>query len=77
MRKGDDSIRRTLSRQDREFRALMEEHRRHELRLEELSGNEPLSPDEEREAREIKKQKLHLKDRMESRVRSWKENRTV
>ena len=77
MREGDEQIRRMLSRKDKEFRALLEEHRRHELRLDELAKSAPLSPDEEREEREIKKQKLHLKDQMENRVRIWKETRTV
>lgn len=41
---------------------LTAEHRRLELRLAELEHHLSLSPDEQRERADLKKQKLHLKD---------------
>jgi len=41
------------------------EHQNHEQRLEELNAKAWLTPDEEMEAKRLKKLKLHLKDQME------------
>jgi len=47
-----------------EFRKLFEEHQIHEARLARLSAKPFLTAEEELEKRNIKKQKLALKDRM-------------
>lgn len=65
----DEDIRRKLSRSDDQFRLLRDEHRRCEMRLQDLADRVPLSDEEEREERELKKKKLHLRDQMESRIR--------
>ena len=47
-----------------EYRRLQEEHRTRERRLEELRRKGWLTTDEEQEAKRLKVEKLHLKDRM-------------
>ncbi len=44
---------------------LQRQHRDHERRLEELLQHASLSPDEELEAKRLKKLKLHIKDQIE------------
>jgi hypothetical protein len=44
---------------------LQRQHRDHERRLEELMQHPSLSPDEEMEAKRLKKLKLQLKDQIE------------
>ncbi|HEX4441386.1 MAG TPA: YdcH family protein [Thermoanaerobaculia bacterium] len=51
---------------DPEFRRLHDEHRNHEQRLQVLAAKPRLSEDEELEEKRLKKEKLHLKDRMEA-----------
>jgi uncharacterized protein YdcH (DUF465 family) len=51
---------------DPEFRRLHDEHRHHEERLQVLAAKPRLSEDEEMEEKRLKKEKLHLKDRMEA-----------
>lgn len=49
---------------------LRRQHQDHERRLEELMQHASLSPDEEIEAKRLKKLKLYLKDEIESLRRS-------
>ena len=63
-------LRDQLARQDPEFGALVEQHRAHESRLAELAAKGWLTTEEEQEVKRLKKEKLHLKDRMEARLRS-------
>lgn len=58
---------------DPEFRRLHEEHRNHEERLQVLATKSRLSEDEEMEERRLKKEKLLLKDRMETLARHRRE----
>ena len=64
MAEPNSSARRNLSREDEEFRTWKREHRKYEKRLAELADKAILTPDEELEEKQLKKQKLNLKDRM-------------
>lgn len=46
------------------YEELRQQHQIHEERLEELNNKAWLTPDEELEAKRLKKLKLHLKDQM-------------
>jgi len=64
-----EDLKRTLSQNHEEYRKLLEEHASCESRLQELQGKAVLDEAERFESVNIKKQKLHLKDRMESILR--------
>ena len=70
-------IQRLLADQDPEFRAWADEHHRCETRLGELSAKSDISADEEFEEKTLKKRKLHLKDQMTERIRSWESSHAV
>lgn len=70
-------IQRILSEQDPEFRQWAEEHHRCESRLNELTSKREISTEEEFEEKTLKKRKLHLKDQMASRIRSYESNNAV
>ncbi|HQR46796.1 MAG TPA: YdcH family protein [Thermoanaerobaculia bacterium] len=60
-----EELKRQLTDSHDEFRTLMKSHRDHERRLAELASKTFLTTDEEMEEKRLKKEKLHLKDRME------------
>ncbi len=60
-----EEIKQHLSQENDEFRGLLQRHHDHERRLAELASKPYLSTDEEMEEKRLKKEKLHLKDRME------------
>jgi uncharacterized protein YdcH (DUF465 family) len=64
-------IQRVLSSEDEEFRTWIEEHHACEARLSELAGKREVTTDEELEEKTLKKRKLHLKDQMAERIRSY------
>ena len=64
-------IQRILSTEDSEFRTWLEEHHECESRLSELSNKSQVTNDEEMEEKTLKKRKLHLKDQMAARIRSY------
>ena len=64
-------IQRILTQEDPEFRQWIEEHHRCEDRLNELITKNQISGDEELEEKTLKKRKLHLKDQMAARIRSY------
>jgi uncharacterized protein YdcH (DUF465 family) len=64
-------IQRILSTEDSEFRNWLEEHHTCEARLGELSTKSQVTEDEEIEEKTLKKRKLHLKDQMAARIRSY------
>ena len=70
-------IQRILSDQDPEFRQWAEEHHRCEDRLHELTTKTEITSDEEFEEKTLKKRKLHLKDQMAERVRSYESSTAV
>ncbi len=69
MQTGD--IQRILSSDDPEFRQWVEEHHHCESRLSELTAKKEVSTEEELEEKTLKKRKLHLKDQMAERIRSY------
>jgi uncharacterized protein YdcH (DUF465 family) len=64
-------IQRILSDADPEFRQWSDEHRKCEFRLTELTSKREITVDEEIEEKTLKKRKLHLKDQMAERIRSY------
>ena len=70
----DDPLRQELIQSDDTFRALYEEHQGLEQRLEALQGKSLPSEEDEQEEKQINRQKLLLKDRMESILRSHRES---
>lgn len=70
-------IQRILSSEDEEFRKWIEEHHACESRLSELSGKREVTVDEELEEKTLKKRKLHLKDQMAARIRSYETEHAV
>ena len=59
-----------VERDDLDYENLRLEHQTHEKRLEELNKKAWLTPEEELEAKQLKKLKLRLKDQMEHLRRS-------
>lgn len=70
-------IQQMLSDDDPEFRQWADEHRRCESRLNELTSKSDISTDEELEEKTLKKRKLHLKDQMADRIRSYESSHAV
>lgn len=64
-------IQRILSNEDQEFHNWVEEHHACESRLTELAAKKEVTTDEEIEEKTLKKRKLHLKDQMAARIRSY------
>ena len=64
-------VQRILSSEDPEFQTWIEEHHRCEHRLTELAAKSQVTTDEEIEEKTLKKRKLHLKDQMAERIRSY------
>ena len=60
-----------LSTEDQEFRHWIEEHHVCESRLSELAAKKEVSTEEELEEKTLKKRKLHLKDQMAARIRTY------
>ena len=58
-----------LTAENDEFRRLREEHKQHDVDLQELKGTGSLSADQEWRVTELKKLKLMAKDRMETLIR--------
>lgn len=69
-------IQRILSSEDPEFRQWVEEHHACENRLNELTAKKEVSTDEEIEEKTLKKRKLHLKDQMAARIRTYESQHT-
>lgn len=66
----EEDLKQSLAETDEEYRGLVAEHARCESRLRELQGKAVLDDMERLESVNIKKQKLHLKDRMEAILRT-------
>lgn len=58
--------------QDSELKRLWEEHQLYEKQLEKLEGKSFLTPSEEQQARELKKQKLDGKTKLVSLLDAYK-----
>jgi uncharacterized protein YdcH (DUF465 family) len=70
-------VQRILSDEDPEFRQWADEHRQCETRLNELTTKNEITADEEIEEKTLKKRKLHLKDQMAERIRSYESQHAV
>ena len=70
-------IQRALSTEDQEFRQWVEEHHACETRLSELAAKKEVTTDEEFEEKTLKKRKLHLKDQMAARIRTYETSHAV
>lgn len=64
-------IQQILSQADEQFRNWIEEHHACESRLSELAAKNQVTTEEEIEEKTLKKRKLHLKDQMAARIRSY------
>ena len=64
-------IQQILSTEDSEFRQWVEEHHTCESRLSELANKPQVTIEEEMEEKTLKKRKLHLKDQMAARIRTY------
>lgn len=64
-----ESLIEQLIAENEEFRRLRTEHQQYDRELESLRGTSPLSADQQWRITELKKQKLHAKDRMEAIIR--------
>jgi uncharacterized protein YdcH (DUF465 family) len=69
MTKTTETVREELLASNEEFRSLFEKHQECERRLTELHENSLLSEKNELEEKQIKRQKLFLKDQMEAILR--------
>ncbi|MEE9291730.1 MAG: DUF465 domain-containing protein [Acidobacteriota bacterium] len=68
-----EDLKRTFAEKNEEFRRLMTNHAECETRLHELQGKATLEENERFETTRIKKQKLQMKDRMETLLRAYLE----
>lgn len=73
----DDSLRQELIETNEEFRTLYEEHQASEKRLDLINQKSLPSQEDELEAKNLKRHKLFLKDRMEAIVRSRREQEQI
>lgn len=64
-------IQQILSQADEQFRNWIDEHHACESRLSELAAKNQVTTEEEIEEKTLKKRKLHLKDQMAERIRSY------
>jgi uncharacterized protein YdcH (DUF465 family) len=64
-------IQRILSTEDEQFRNWLEEHHACETRLTELAALIQITVEDEFEEKTLKKRKLHLKDQMAARIRTY------
>ena len=67
----DRDLQQLLSNEDPQFRSWCEEHHQCESRLNELAAKGDISTDEELEEKTLKKRKLHLKDQMAEKLRTY------
>jgi uncharacterized protein YdcH (DUF465 family) len=64
-----DSLIERLTAENEEFRRLRSGHHTHDLELQQLTTQMPLTPDQQWRISELKKLKLMAKDRMEAIIR--------
>jgi len=70
-------IQQILSQADEQFRNWIEEHHTCEARLVELAGKNQVTTEEEIEEKTLKKRKLHLKDQMTARIKSYESSQVT
>jgi hypothetical protein len=64
----ETEIREYLRKNNDEFRRLEEKHRQYKQRLEEISNQTLLTPEQQKEKKDIKKLKLKVKDKMQEMI---------
>ncbi len=64
-------VQQILTTEDPEFRQWVEEHHQCEDRLNQLISKSQITAEEEIEEKQLKKRKLHLKDQMAQRIRTY------
>jgi len=64
-------VQQILTTEDPEFRQWVEEHHECEDRLNQLISKSQITAEEEIEEKRLKKRKLHLKDQMAERIRTY------
>jgi uncharacterized protein YdcH (DUF465 family) len=70
-------VQQVLASEDPQFQQWSDEHRRCETRLSELTAKQEISAEEEFEEKTLKKRKLHLKDQMAERIRTYESSHAV
>jgi hypothetical protein len=65
-------IKECLRKNDEEFRRLEQKHRQYEQQLEEISSHAFLTPEQQREKKDIKKLKLKVKDKMQQMIVNYR-----
>ena len=68
----EEEIKDHLMSADAEFRRLVEEHRQHEEKLNELLNRHHMTEHDHLEEIKLKKKKLHLKDQMNSMIQKFR-----
>ena len=76
MAKEKDSLKEKLIKENKQFRRLYNKHQDYEQRLEELSRRLHLNEKEGLKEKNLKKQKLLLKDKMEKMLKEYKQKVT-
>ncbi len=73
----DEEIKEHLFSNDPGFRRLAEEHRSHDVKLDELHGRPHMTNQDQLEEVDIKKKKLHLKDQMSRMIEEYRQTQTA
>jgi len=73
----DEDIKEHLFSNDPDFRRLTEEHRFHDVKLDELHGRPYMTNQDQLEEVDIKKKKLHLKDQMSRMIEEYRQTQTA
>jgi uncharacterized protein YdcH (DUF465 family) len=69
----EEEIKEHLISENPEFRRLVEEHKQHEGRLDELKSRHHITEHDHLEEIQLKKKKLHLKDQMNSIISKFRD----
>ena len=68
----EEDIKEHLMSENPEFRRLLEEHKQHEGRLDELLARHHMTEHDHLEEIQLKKKKLHLKDQMNAMISKFR-----
>jgi len=71
---GEKELKERLLKENDEFRKAFEEHQKYEKKLEEFRAKAFLTEKERLEEKEMKKKKLHLKDKMYRMMTEYKKS---
>jgi uncharacterized protein len=65
----ESEVKEHLSRENRQFRKLMDRHQELDLKIKKIDRRRTLTPQEELHLKQLRVEKLHAKDRMEQILR--------